>query len=195
MFKHVRVPRRLNQEADEKLWSEIRELYEVSVAKDYFRSVMIDTGDLIYELLRRAKLGTLDFGDVPRSQYSIVNSSMNWVYNHAKDMRVNLCVTHKVKAEFINKVNERTGKTMGVESGKMKRAGWAEADFAAQMVVRMFKDVGAVGADRYKCEIVKCTGNSDVEGEILTGDEITFQNLGVLSAPWSKPNEWGGIVP
>ena len=194
-FKHVRMPRRLNQEQDEKIWSEVRELYEMAMQEeDGFRSVLIDTGDALYELLRRAKLGSLDFGEVPRALYSTVNSNMKWIYSLAKDKRVNLCVAHKMTAEFVEAVG-RTGKRTAVESGRMKRAGWKEADYEAQMCVRLFKDPAISGVDKYRCEIVKCTASPDLEDpdnecHILTGADITFQNLGMLACPWSEREDW-----
>lgn len=189
-YKDIHLPRRIDQEADKKVWDDVRELYQTSVEKKIFRSVLLDTGDAMYELVRRAKLGTLDFGEVPRSMYSIVNSNMKWFYSLAKDNKINLCVTHRLTPRYKTTTNPKTGREMSVETQEMKAAGWKESEYEAQMHVVLSKEPKITGPERYKALIAKCTADPEKEYEELVGEDITFANLGMMACPWSKRGDW-----
>lgn len=190
LYKEVHLPRRVDQDKDSVVWKEIHELYSVSVEKHLFRSVLIDTGDGIYELVRRAKLGTLDFGDVPRSLYSVVNANLKWVYSHAKDHGINLCVTHRLTPKYVQTKNPKSGRDMSVETNELKAAGWKDSEYEVQMHVKLEKNPKLTGLERYKATIVKCTADPDVEGEELEGEDISFPILAVKACPWSKLADW-----
>lgn len=195
LIKDIRLPKRIDQKADEAVWTEYRELYETAVGKNLIRSVAIDTMDATYELVRRAKLGTLDFGEAPQSAYSSVNSSMKWLHSFAKDNSVNLLATHRPTNEFKEYVNPNTGKKGSKATGNRKRAGWKDAEFEAQICFEMSKDSESSGVDRYKLTITKCTANPELECEdnpchVLIGSEITWANLGVLACPWTETSDW-----
>lgn len=200
LIKDIRLPRKVDQDKDQKVWDEFRELYEIAVGKRLVRSVMIDTLDATYDLLRRAKLGTLDFGEAPQSAFSTVNSSMKWIHSFAKDNDVNLLCTHRPKDEYLTVIG-RNGRKTGQASGKRKRAGWKDAEFEAQVCFELSKrdrdEEGnpISGLDRYVLTFQKCTANPEIEEEdnpchTLTGADITWANIGVLAQPWTTTEDW-----
>jgi len=190
MIKDIRLPRVPNQEEDERIWTNFRELYETATSKGLVRSILLDTGDELYKLLVRAKVGELEFGDPKYAkQYGVVGSNMKWVFDQAKDSRINLLVTHKVEDDYVEGTS-RSGRKISVKSGKRKMSGWKNAAYECQMLFEMFKDVAESGEDRYKLKILKCNGNPDVEDEVLQGSEITWATLGKLAAPWTDISEW-----
>lgn len=195
LIKTVRLPRRVDQEKDNDLYAEVRELYQVSTEKELFRSVSIDGADGLYDLIRRAKLGTLDFGDAPRSAFSIVNSNMKWWVSQAKDFRFNLLMTSRVKEKFVEKMG-RNGKLQGVGTGEFERAGWKELEFEVPLVMRSYKDAKLEeGEDdqsmRYHMEVMKCTPRPEWEGEIMTGKDIAWANFGFQAYhPHTQKADW-----
>lgn len=190
-FKHVDIPILLNEDKDFKILMGIKDVIVDSMDKGYFRSYCIDTGDKLYELARRGYLGSLDFGDVPQAKYAGVNSFMFKIFNKAKECRVNLAMQHHMKDERKDGLSAQ-GKKTSVPTGKRIMSGWRRVMEPAQIVCRFFKDPKESGVERYGMEIMECNANSELEGQVLIGDEIDFLRLGkMVFAPHAQSDaEW-----
>jgi len=190
-FKHVHVPVKLHKDTDYRVLMQIHDLVLQSMEAKYFRSYAIDTGDKFYELARRGVLGTLDFGEAKQSDYAEINNLMFQLFNKAKDSRANFAMLHHCTNERKSYVNA-SGKRASMETGNRVMSGWKKVKEPAQCVVKFYKDPKEVGIERYKMLIEECNARPEIEGEILTGDEIDFLRLGkAVFYPFGKlTEEW-----
>lgn len=199
--------------ADMKIAASVRDLYVKSIEKDYFRSIMIDEGMALYTLARRAFLQSLDFGEAPETSYAPINTYMERFYKLAKQHRVNLYIPHRQVEERKEHVSKTTGKISSVRTGNMICGGWKSALYESQCHVLFTKDKNFKPdtcrecdekkskcrcekfkrknpADKFDLQIIKCTANTNVEGMILSGEDITLANLGQLVFPLSDESDW-----
>ncbi len=179
IFKHVHVPVRLNKEADYKVLMQVHELILQSMEAKYFRSYCLDTGDKFYELARRGILGTLDFGEAKQSDYADINNMFFQLFNKAKETRANFTMLHHCKNERRSYVTPN-GKRASMETGNRTMSSWGKVKEPAQCVVRFYKEPKEEGLNRYKMLIEECNARPELEGEILSGEEIDFLRLGKL---------------
>lgn len=194
LVKRVPVPAEHDKARDRGIFDELMELYETSVAGDWFRSVMIDEGAALYTLCRRAFLDGLDFGEADQKDYTPINSRMSRFYTLAKQERFNLYIPHRQKKERARVKNPRSGKWGSEETGRMIYSGWKDALYESQCHLLMRKDPqkNSKGKllSKFEAEIVKCTANSEIEGRVLFDDDINLPNLGELVFPQSDAKDW-----
>lgn len=190
LIKTVRMGEMIDQEKDRKLYESMYEMVMTSIRKSLFRTVAIDTMDAWYELLRRAMFGKLE--QVPQYLYTKTNSHMLSLFSAAKDQRVNFYAAHKLGDEYKESWDAKGMKKVSVKTGRRKRKGWGDAEYQAQMHVRFRRNPEVSGVGRFECEILKCTTNESAEGEVLTGADITWANLGMLAFPatMETPEVW-----
>lgn len=190
IIKDVPLPRTPDKEKDEVIWHSVRDMYETAIDRQLVRSVLIDTGDALQTLIKRACVGKLEYGDNGFAQaHGQANSALKWIFNYAKEKRVNLCVSHRMEDEYRPAIS-RNGRKIREATGKLTRAGWKDAEYESQLHLCLYKDVKATGSERYKAKIEKCTAQPMLEGEELTGDEINFGALGRLVFPQSTRDDW-----
>lgn len=175
LVKHIRMPKfdkkqkgPEQQARDMDLLQEILDLYMDALECGDFKSIMIDTGDALYELARRGILGGgLEFGDAKRTDFAPVNAFMKAFFDEAKSNPVNFLMTLHMKDEY-----------KGANStGNRTRSGWKGSIQCSQCHVALSKDMSESGLDKFLLHVVKCTINTDVEGQTLQGKEISFKML------------------
>lgn len=177
LIKHIDIPAQFDkkqkedQKRDYKLLMEIQDLYEDALATGVFRTVAIDTGNDLWELARRGILGGgLEFGDTKRTDYAPANAYMKAFFDSAKSSEINFYMSLHTKDEY-------KGATA---TGKRVAGGWKGSIQCSQCHVRLYKDDSGSVPDKFHAEILKCSANSEVEGTVLDGEEISFRNLGML---------------
>lgn len=195
LIKRVVIPAKHKREKDKLILNELMELYETSVTKDYFRSVMIDEGVALYTLTRRSFLEGLDFGDAPQTDYTAINSRMSKFYTLAKQYRFNLYIPHRQKKERVpGEKNPRTGKRPSVETGLMVCGGWKDALYESQCHIRLTKNpqFNSKGKriSKFEGQIIKCTARESLEGTVLYDDEIGLDVIGPMVFPESNEKDW-----
>jgi hypothetical protein len=195
LIKRVVVPPLIHKtedrrKQDEVLFAEVRDLYRAAIEKDYFRSYMIDNGTALYDLCRRAYLTDLDFGAAPQTSYVGINSVMSRFYQLAKQHRCTLYIPHRQTEERVESYT-KAGKKTSTPTGELKYSGWKNALYESSLHLLLTKDPKHQGkTEMFDCQIVKCSSNHRVEGLLLTGNDITYRNLGMLAYPQSEESEW-----
>jgi hypothetical protein len=137
------------------------------------RTIVIDTGSELWELLRLAAFGKLD--KVMPHQYAEVNQQMTRLIKLAYDSEANLLVTHRLKEQWIN--DKRTG--------LYEFAGMKDIPFLVQAHARMWVD-----QDGYHLKVGKCRQNATVVGLELLNEMITFPTLAQFVFPDSNLEDW-----
>lgn len=167
---------------DFNLAMEIQDLFLEAVDSNYFRSILVDTNNKLWELARRGLLenGGQDFSSDKRTDYGPANNYMESFFNAAKSKRINFCMTCHTKEEYKG----------GKPTNQRVAGGWKEAVLCSQCHVRMYKDKGGVVPDKFHMEILKCSWNSELEGLELHGEEISFPALGMLIFPQTSEEDW-----
>lgn len=138
------------------------------------RSVVWDTADEFWELIRLARFGKLD--QIKAHHYGPVNREYRDLINEAYSSDCNLIMLHKMKDEYVN--DKRTG--------ALKRTGFKDADYAAQVAVRSFKQDG-----QFYLEVIKCRLNTDIEGMTIPQSPDTgFADLAQMVLPQFEREQW-----
>jgi len=223
LFKTVVVPPFITHDEvqrlkDMSIYTQLRDLYNLSVTKDYFRSIMIDEGWALYTLVRRAFLTDLSFGGASQPSYAPINSAMDRFYTLAKQHRTNLYIPHRQTDER-EVAFSSGGKKTSVPTGGLVAAGWKQSLYASQCHLLLGKDpafnpllcsncelprngngkarrcaCAKFGKrnpiDKFEATIIKCTANTRVEGMMLQGDDINWATLGQLIFPATSEEDW-----
>jgi hypothetical protein len=137
------------------------------------RTIIIDTGSELWELLRLAAFGKLD--KVMPHQYAEVNQQMTRLIKLAYDSEANLIITHRLKEQWVN----------DKKTGLYEFSGMKDVPFLVQAHARMWN-----GEDGYHLRVGKCRQNATVVGLELTNGMITFPTLAQFVFPDSEAKEW-----
>ena len=137
------------------------------------RTIVIDTGSELWELMRMAEFGKL--AQVLPHHYAPVNQQMTRLIKLAYEGDANLILTHRLKEQWLN--DKRTG--------AYEFAGMKDIPFLVQAHARMWQD-----ADGYHMRIGKCRQNASIMGLELTNDMISFPTLASFVFPDSDPKDW-----
>lgn len=207
LIKHVKMPVEIDMEKDLEQFRQLRSLYRKSVRGMMFRTYFIDTGEKLWELVRRGYLGGVGFGAAEQKDYDTPNAQMRSFFQIAKEHRVNFVMSHHVKEEFKAGRNAQTGKkTRGEATGRMVLEGWKHAMEESHCHVSFTIDREWDKTDRkddvevtwdtedyrnkFTMTVMKCSANARVIGQVFRGEEISFPNLGTTVYPASKWKEW-----
>jgi len=137
------------------------------------RTIVIDTGTELWQLLRLAAFGRLD--KVMPHQYAEVNQAMTRLIKLAYDSEANLLVTHRLKEQWVN--DKRTG--------QFEFDGMKDIPYLVQAHARMW-----VAEDGYHLKVGKCRQNATLVGLELMNEMITFPMLAGMVFPDSEPKDW-----
>jgi len=210
----VPMPKLIDKKKDLETFRRVEGLITVCLRKKFFRTVSIDTGDALWELCRRGHIGSIDFGGGKQQDFTEPNGDMRGIYRAAKAQKaVSLIVSHRLTDERKEAFSKSGAKT-SIQTGRRIMSGWKGTPYEMQVHVRLEKlkdwecerDSCRKGCtkpdlhrlDRFTCTIIKCTANERAEGEVLTGRDITFANIGMLVFPATQdtPEVWedGSLV-
>ena len=143
------------------------------VALKQARTLVVDTGTELWELMRLAAFGKL--AQVLPHQYAEVNQAMTRLLKLAYDSDCNLLITHRLKPEWIN--DKRTG--------QFEFSGYKDIPFLVQAHARLWTD-----GDGFHLRVGKCRQNAGVVGLELVNELINFSMLASFVFPDSSPDDW-----
>lgn len=163
----------------EKEWGKFVKDYETALDMGV-RTVIVDTGSEMWELLRLSAFGKLD--QVPSFMYGPVNGAFRELVRQAYDNDTNLILIHKYKKQY-----------KGSEwSGKFERAGFGDVGYLSQVVVecerKPIKKNGEGG--EFVTKVLDCRQNANLVGEEYEEEFSTFQMLACDVIQGSTPDEW-----
>jgi hypothetical protein len=158
-------------EAAEKELATVETNYQTALKQA--RTIVIDTGSELWELLRLAAFGKLE--KVMPHQYAEPNQQMTRLIKLAYDSSANLIITHRLKEQWIN--DKRTG--------LFEMAGFKDIPYLVQAHARMWTDV-----DGYHLRVNKCRQNASIVGLELSNDMINFPFLASMVFPDSEQKDW-----
>jgi hypothetical protein len=129
------------------------------------KSIFIDTGSELWDLLRLARLGKLT--QVLPVQYTAVNAEFRQLLQVFLTSGKNILLSHKVKPEYVN--DQKTN--------RMERAGFGDIGYDVQVELRSERDAKRSGDDQFGLTFLDCRANKDLKGKLLTGHNCTFLNI------------------
>lgn len=155
----------------------------LEAAKSWANTVIVDTGDEMWDVLRFGAFGTLTPKGLIKNLYGPVNGAFRqWIRTiHRHNMR------HLV---FTNKMREQWAKGAdGVDAptGKKERIGFREVGYLADMAVRTIK---VKGEFKVKVTLCKLAPNGPaLEGQVFEGEEADLVHILCLATA-TEPSDW-----
>jgi len=138
------------------------------------RTVLIDTGTELWELLRMARFGKLT--QVMPQHYGPVNAELRGMIRDVYSSDKNLVILHKMTEVYRN--NQPTG--------EYAMAGFKDIPYNVQVNVLCWRDTEGV----FHATINDCRQNSDLAGMDLTGEMVNFPSLATLVFPGTEEEDW-----
>ena len=152
---------------------------------DYFkaleqaRTVVVDTASEAWELCRLAHF-LPEWGRIEKIKshhYTPLNSNFRNLLRAGYESDCNVVLTHKVKKQY-------KGENW---SGKWERAGFGDIEFVCQVNLAAFLDERS---KEFKLQILKCTQNPSLVGEVLEAPMNTFSAVAQMVFPNSRAESW-----
>ena len=159
-------------------WREAILTLNEAIKDDHIKSIFIDTGSELWELLRIARLGKL--AQILPIQYSVVNAEYRQLLQLLVSCGKNVVMSHKVKPEYVN--DQKTN--------RFERSGFGDVGYDVQVEVRSIRDLKREGTDQFSVEVMDCRGNSSLKGVTLTGKDAQFLKLATLIYPDTTEADW-----
>lgn len=142
------------------------------------KSIFIDTGSELWDLLRIARLGKLT--QVLPVQYASVNAEFRQLLQILLTSGRNVVLSHKVKPEYVN--DQKTS--------RFERSGFGDVGFDVQAELRTNRDLKRDGDDQFSIEVMDCRANKELKGVSLSGKNAKFLNVVQLIYPKTTEKDW-----
>lgn len=180
-----RVPKEAEARADkEKEWIKLEKALYACIRNKSLRTVVIDTADEIWAMLRMARFGKLS--QVMPHHYGPVNSEMKDLIKEACDRAdLNTVWIHKVKKEY------KTGKD-GKDNwtGQYERAGFADMPYLVDVLVEHYYD-WSTGNMQFATRVLDTRLEPETTlGLELVGDMCNFKTLAMCCHPEVADECW-----
>jgi len=160
-----------------RVWEEFVTNFRASLQD--MRSVVVDTGSEIWELLRLARLGKLT--QVPPMKYGEVNAEFRQLTQLALNQNhANVIYIHKVKPVYKNE--QKTEET--------ERAGFGDIEYDVQTVLRTNRDYSKSGADQFSLKIEECRANILATGKEFRAGDMAFSKVAHEIYPTISEDFW-----
>lgn len=188
--QHIPVPVIGSKTSNHKLyidaWIRSKAAYEKAVQHPKVRTVVLDTGSDLWELMRLAEFGQLNKTGDRRQNYLVLNQMYRSLVRIAYETDKNLIVIHKVKKQYVSKTNDK-GQLVSDWNGEYERAGFGESGYLIQANLEHFRDQDT---GEFGIRILDCRQDPWLAGLTLTGPDCTFSGLAQMVFPDSKPEDW-----
>ena len=165
-----------NGEAKE-MWESFRTAYYGALENKHVRSLLIDTGTEIWELLRLASFGKLT--QVMPYMYGPVNKEFRKLIRDSYKYDKNVLWIHKMKSKYIN--DKRTA--------EYERAGFGDMPFLVQLNAQVWR-YGVEDGGEFVLTIDNSRHDPDLMGMDLEGPMCVFQMLASLVMPEVDVEVW-----
>jgi len=154
-----------------------------------FRTLIVDTGTEMHEMIRLARLGKLT--EVLPEHYGPVNAEFRDLVRLAFDSDTNVIFLHKLKDEWI----KSKGSNRSQPTGELVRAGFSGMGYLMQVNLRMQWDKGwRKNCDTYDeaftIDVVKCRQNAELRGEEIEAPFNTFPFVAQMVKPETDVGDW-----
>lgn len=155
-------------------WERFKKELVAALKEKEVRSIVVDTGTEMWELIRLARFGKLT--QVMPQHYGPVNSELRGLIRDAYSSDKNLILLHKMTEVYRN--NQPTG--------EYAMAGFKDIPYNVQVNVLCWRDTDGI----FHATINDCRQNSDLAGMDLVGDMVNFQTLATLVFPGTEEEDW-----
>lgn len=165
-------------------WEDTKEAYYDSLHSKDLRTIVMDTGTDMWELLRLARFGKLT--QVLPHHYGPVNAEFRSMVNAAYDHGKNVIILHKMKKEY---VDEKW-------NGRWERSGFSTIGHLVQVNIRCGRDVIPVEEREdpdelgFWVRVRDCRQNPSAAGELLEDVLCSFPYLATTVFPDSSVEDW-----
>lgn len=165
-------------EKAEPIWEKVVRDYVMALER--FRTLIIDTGTEMHEMIRLARLGKLT--EVLPENYAPVNAEFRDLVRLAFDSDCNVIFLHKMKDEWIKAKGEKRSSP----TGNQIRQGFNGMGYLPQVNLRARWDED----DGFTVEVLKCRQNADMRGKVFGKPYNTFPYLAAMIFPNSELEDW-----
>jgi hypothetical protein len=145
-------------------WNKFYSTYEAVLNMNDIRTIILDTATEAWELLRLARFGKLT--QVMPHHYGPVNAEYRKLIRAAYMSDKNLILLHKMKSVYVNDKRTRD----------YERAGFSDTGFLVQVNCQIYRDDDGI----FNLYVVDCRQNSELMGEVLSGEMCNFPMLASL---------------
>jgi hypothetical protein len=159
-------------------WKEAILSLQEAIQDKTVKSIFIDTGSELWDLLRIARLGKL--AQVLPIQYASVNAEYRQLLQLLLCSGKNVVLSHKVKPEYVN--DQKTN--------RFERAGFGDVGFDVQVELRSERDLKKDGDEQFTLTFMDCRANKNLKGEVLMGKDANFLNVVSKIFPESDLKSW-----
>ncbi len=175
-------------------WKRLRDKIEGAMTHPNVRTVVLDTGSEIWELLRLAEFGSLvPRGDV-KQLYGQINRTYSSLIKMAYDREINLVVSHKMKKKYINRTiqTQKGAVTQDVWEGDYERTGFGESEYLIQINIEHLFDPtrGKKLEDHFGLRVLSSRQNMGIVGLELWGKDCSFCELASYVFEGTDPDDW-----
>ncbi len=177
-------------EKAEPIWDKVVNDYVLGL-DGRFKSLIVDTGTEMHEMIRLAKLGKLT--EVMPENYGPINAEFRDLVRLAYNSDCNVIFLHKMKEEWV----KRKGSNRSDPTGNYIRQGFNGMGYLMQVNLKMLWDkdwekTSDDYTDAFSIEVVKCRHNAELRGQIIEGSDgfNTFPLVAQMVMPETSVEEW-----
>ncbi len=156
-------------------WLRFVKEFKASLLEKEVRTVIVDTGTELWELIRLARFGKLT--QVMPQHYGPINAEMRGLIRDVYSSNKNLVILHKMSQVYIN--NQPTK--------DYAMAGFKDIPYSVQVNCLTWREDG--GGD-FHCEVVDCRQSSEMAGVDLVEDMANFPTLASMIFPDTSMEDW-----
>jgi hypothetical protein len=156
-------------------WERFRKEFTGALKEKEVRSILIDTGTEMWELIRLARFGKLT--QVMPQHYGPVNAELRGIVRDAYSSDKNLILLHKMTEIYVE----------NKPSGRFGMAGFKDIPYNVQVNVLCWRNTDD---QVFHATINDCRQNSDLAGLDLEGDMVNFPTLATLVFPGTEEGDW-----
>lgn len=177
------VPPISNQKDYISHFQSVKKAYEAAVNHKDVRTVVIDTGSDMWDLVILAEFGVLNPTTSKGSlAFTTANSVFRGLIKMVYDTDKNLIMTHKISKEWAKGSDGKNAWTGGYE-----RDGFRGSGYLIQVNVRHAYDPVT---QKFSMKIVDCRQEFSLSGFELGHDECNFPSLASTVFPETTPADW-----
>jgi hypothetical protein len=157
-----------------------------------FRSIVLDTGDEAWRILRMGLFGKL--AGVKQMDYDVPNLMMTKFLRLPQEHGINFFCTHKVSETWVTekyRTDKGEEKERRVPSGMFAREGFKDTDYIFRVDIEHMNKPGPDGLGlEFGFRVLRCTANSSITGMEFWGDDATVPMLGQVVYEASSESDW-----
>lgn len=174
---------------NQKEWIEVLEKVKTSIISTVtdpkIKTIGIDTGTELWELMRMARFGKVSApGQNISYWYAPVNAEFRDLFTKVRNSDKNLIITHRLGDEYMN----------DKKTGAYERKGFKEIGYMVQVNVRLSRRVVRAANGNieraFQFEVLDCRQNPDIAGEIVEEPMCDFPTLASMIFPDTNPGDW-----